>query len=213
MRYLFIILIAMYPCFAQGQLEIPKPKLNTGSSGLPGGGILKSDGKLLPPPDSNPYPVKYNSSKTTLGKTKSETRIEREVNPNAVKIDLDKNKEYYKVFQRDQYLGDATTNLGTVRVSCRDHEYVDGDKIRIYLNKRVIVSELTLKGEPTILEIKLEEEFNTIEFEALNEGLSPPNTAELKVFDANGVLLFSEQWNIAKGYRASASILKLPSAK
>ena len=50
--------------------------------------------------------------------------------------------------------------------------------------------------------------FNTINFVALNEGLSSPNTAQLKVFDADGNLLASNRWLIRTGFKASLIIVK-----
>ena len=47
-----------------------------------------------------------------------------------------------------------------------------------------------------------------IEFEALNEGLSSPNTAELKVYDEHDVLISSNRWLITTGYKARLMISK-----
>lgn len=111
-------------------------------------------------------------------------------------------------YSKDYYLGDLSTKSKYVRIKCRDHEYVDGDRIKLFLNKAVIHPNITLTGSFYTIDIELTEGINTIEFEALNEGLSSPNTAELKVFDENDVLLSSNQWLITTGYRARLIIMK-----
>jgi hypothetical protein len=111
-------------------------------------------------------------------------------------------------FSRDQYLGDIKTQSKFIRIKCRDHEYVDGDRIRLLLNKAVIHPNITLTGSYYIIDVEIGKGFNTIEFEALNEGLSRPNTAELKIYDENGVLLSSNQWLLTTGYKAKLIILK-----
>jgi hypothetical protein len=111
-------------------------------------------------------------------------------------------------FAKDYYLGDLTTTSKTVVIKCRDHEYVDGDRIKLMLNNAVIHPNITLKGDFFIIDIDLKEGLNTINFIALNEGLSSPNTAQLKVYDANGNLIGSNKWLIRTGFKASLTIIK-----
>lgn len=111
-------------------------------------------------------------------------------------------------FANDYYLGDLKTTSKIVIIKCRDHEYVDGDRIKLMLNNVVIHPNITLKGNYFTIDIELKEGFNTINFIALNEGLSSPNTAELKVYDANDNLLASNRWLITTGYKASLIIVK-----
>ena len=111
-------------------------------------------------------------------------------------------------FAKDYYLGDLTTTSKTVILRCRDHEYVDGDRVRITVNKAVVHPNLTLRGDFYVIDVDLKEGFNEINFTALNEGLSSPNTAQLQVFDAEGNLLSSKRWLIKTGFKATLVVVK-----
>jgi hypothetical protein len=111
-------------------------------------------------------------------------------------------------FAKDYSLGDIKTTSKTVVIKMRDHEYVDGDRVKLMLNNVVIHPNITLRGDYFTIDIDLQEGFNSINFIALNEGLSSPNTAQLKVFDADGNQIASNKWLITTGYKASLIILK-----
>ena len=111
-------------------------------------------------------------------------------------------------FGKDHYLGDIKTKSKYIRLKCRDHELVDGDRIRLLVNKAVIHPNITLTGSFYTIDIEIKDGLNTIEFQALNEGFSSPNTAELKIYDENDVLLASKRWLIKTGYKARLIILK-----
>lgn len=111
-------------------------------------------------------------------------------------------------FGKDFFLGDIRTTSKSVVIKCRDHEYVDGDRIRLMVNDVVVHPNLTLTGAFYSIDIDLKEGYNTINFVALNEGLSSPNTAQLRVFDENGVVLAANKWLIRTGYKASLTVYK-----
>lgn len=111
-------------------------------------------------------------------------------------------------FSSDYYLGDIRTSSKTVVIKCRDHEYVDGDRIRLMVNDVMIHPNLTLSGEFYSIDIDLKDGLNTIHFIALNEGLSRPNTAQLKVLDENNNVIGSNRWFITTGYKASLTVIK-----
>lgn len=52
------------------------------------------------------------------------------------------------------------------------------------------------------------EGFNTIDFQALNQGEVGPNTAELLVLDEEGNILASEYWALATGVKATIILVK-----
>lgn len=111
-------------------------------------------------------------------------------------------------FKRDQYLGDVKSNAKKLKLVCRDYQYVDGDRIKIVVNDSVVNYNLLLEGSYKGIEIDLPSGFNKIDFIALNMGTSFPNTAELLVYDDNGELLSSTQWNLYTGFKASIVVVK-----
>lgn len=108
----------------------------------------------------------------------------------------------------DQHLGDIKTNAGTMNVQYRDHEYVDGDLIRVYVNDDIVQSSIYLSGSFQGFNLPLQSGINRIEFQALNQGSSGPNTAELHVYDAEGRLVSAYEWNLLTGDKASVIIIK-----
>ena len=105
-------------------------------------------------------------------------------------------------------LGRYETNTKRIKIICRDHSFVDGDRVKLYVNEEVIRRSITLQGGYYVLDIELREGFNRIDIEALNQGSSGPNTAEFKVFDDNGNLLAAREWNILTGYVATMVVMK-----
>ena len=119
---------------------------------------------------------------------------EKEKNPNS--------------YMGDAYLGDVATVSEAANIVCRDFEYVDGDRVRILVNDEVVVQNLTLDSSFRGINLKLGEGFNKIDFIALNQGDSGPNTAELRIYDDNKKLISSNQWNLATGSKATLIIVK-----
>ena len=111
-------------------------------------------------------------------------------------------------FSKDYNLGELSTKSKVIVIKCRDHEYVDGDRIKLMLNNAVIHPNIVLKGDFFVIDVDLVEGYNSINFVALNEGTSSPNTAQLQVFDQDGNLLASNKWLIRTGYKASLTIYK-----
>ena len=111
-------------------------------------------------------------------------------------------------FSKDYMLGEIATSSRTVVIKCRDHEYVDGDRIRLMVNDAVIHPNLTLYGDFYTIDIDLKEGYNTIHFLALNEGSSRPNTAQLRVYDENGEVIASNKWFLTTGYKASLVVYR-----
>ena len=113
-----------------------------------------------------------------------------------------------EAYRRNQDLGVFKTDSNTAKIRYRDGAYVDGDRIRIYVNYKVVDYEVLLEGDFKGFEIKLEKGINRIDFEALNEGFASPNTAEFEVYDDKGTRISSSQWNIGEGYKATIIVDK-----
>ena len=111
-------------------------------------------------------------------------------------------------FRKDFYLGELETESKYIIIKCRDHEYVDGDRIKLLLNNIVIHANINLTGTYYTIDVDLVEGYNNIEFLALNEGESSPNTAQLSVFDENGVNLSNNKWLLTTGYKARLVVFK-----
>lgn len=126
--------------------------------------------------------------------------------------DKEMNKKYGKEPQfapkGNQYFGDFKNNGDYVNLKFRDFGLEDGDLIKISVNDVVVVASLRLTNDYKILDLPLKIGFNKIDFEALNQGFSGPNTAEFHVFDDKGKLIASNQWNLATGFKATVIIIK-----
>ena len=111
-------------------------------------------------------------------------------------------------YNRNQYLGSfkVSTFISTVRF--RDAAFVDGDKIKLLLNDKIVESEVSLDGKFQEFKIILKPGQNKIDFEALNEGFASPNTAQFEVYDENGKVISASQWNVGTGYKATIMLVK-----
>uniref|UniRef100_UPI004049BF78 hypothetical protein n=1 Tax=Flavobacterium sp. TaxID=239 RepID=UPI004049BF78 len=111
-------------------------------------------------------------------------------------------------FKSNQFLGKFESKSKYIKIVCRDHEYPDGDKVRILINDRVVISEILLESASKEYYLDLGTGFNKIEFEALNQGTSGPNTAAFRVYDDKGGVITGNQWNLTTGVKAIVVIVK-----
>ena len=172
----------------------------------------------LPPTTPSTSVFKLNTTpEVTSSKSILETNTLQFTNPNDFKNPGDIYKEKLnrksgedesKMFRKDQYLGDFRSKSAYVKISYRDFGEVDGDEIRVLVNDKEVVSRVFLEGSFKGLELGLEKGFNKIDFEALNQGYSGPNTAEFQVYDDKGQLVSANQWNLATGFKATIIIVK-----
>ena len=119
-----------------------------------------------------------------------------------------KDKKIAEEFGRDQYLGELRTGSLNVTIMYRDHEYVDGDRVRIYVNGDIVKSSVSLSAGFNGFTFLLQPGFNKVEFQALNQGSSGPNTAELRIFNDEGDVISANQWNLTTGRKAMITIVK-----
>ena len=110
--------------------------------------------------------------------------------------------------EKGNFLGDFKTKSNYVRIVYRDFGEFDGDKVSVYLNDALINGEVLLEISSKQIIINLVKGFNKIQFQALNEGYSSPNTAEFEMFDDKDNVITSNQWNLFTGDRATINVTK-----
>ena len=95
----------------------------------------------------------------------------------------DKNINNFKV---DMFLGEISTEGELINIVVRDHEYPDGDIIEVLVNDQIVLPAILLSERAVGFKLDLKAGFNVIDFVALNQGSSGPNTAEVRVYDDIG---------------------------
>ena len=142
-----------------------------------------------------------------------EKRPERFINSNEFylsrlnKQNSESNKNINK-FKVDQFLGEIRNDGEYVNIVLRDHEYPDGDLIKVQVNEDVVMPAILLTEKAKGFKLQLKSGFNVVDFVALNQGSSGPNTAEIIVYDDQGKLVGTNRWNLATGVKATYIIYK-----
>lgn len=215
MKQLFICFLFLIPLvgWSQGDLPDAKPlKIEVANKKDDDGKIDK--GTALRIPDIIKEQPKINFKDSLTGRRPVEMIDKRGLVQAGTGMKIDpkvgprKAKEGSKDHFADQYLGELKSNGKFVGIVARDHEFVDGDRVKIYLNETVIDANMLLTGAFKGVNIDLHKGFNRIEFEALNEGSSAPNTAQVDVYDDQGQLIYSNKWLLSSGSKASLIITK-----
>ena len=142
-----------------------------------------------------------------------EKRPERFINSNDLylsrlnrkKTESNKNINKFKV---DQFLGEIRNDGEYVSIILRDHEYPDGDLIKVQINEEVVMPAILLTEKAKGFKLDLKTGFNVVDFVAINQGSSGPNTAEIIVYDDQGKLVGTNRWNLATGVKATYIIYK-----
>lgn len=111
-------------------------------------------------------------------------------------------------FKSDTFLGELKTGKSLLEMICRDHQYEDGDLVRVWLDDKVIIEQIYLRNAFQGFNINLKDGFNKIDIEALNQGSSAPNTAQFKVMDKEGNILSENTWNLNPGVKATLIVIK-----
>lgn len=207
----FLVCLFLLLCseviFGQGDLGVKT------SLSLPSGSLAPKTTTIAPKAPSifdTPIP-KTDNAPLKVDKPLNLSQQNNFVDPNTPHVErLNKREgnEAQKAIRKDQYLGDFKTKVTTVMISYRDAAAVDGDLIKIYVNGTIVRAQAYLDADFRGFQLGLELGFNKIEFEALNQGSSGPNTAEMLVTDEKGNQLNSGSWNLATGFKASIIIIR-----
>ncbi len=107
---------------------------------------------------------------------------------------------------KDQFFGKFVVETKRIRLYCRDYQEVDGDVVSIILNDYTEERNLQLNGGGSIIYIDLLEGDNFLDIVAMNQGASGPNTAQFAIYDDNGKLIVSNEWNLNTGVKANFTI-------
>ena len=109
----------------------------------------------------------------------------------------------------NRYLGDFRTKADFLVVKYRDYIQIDGDLINVYLNDKLIQSQLYLYSQLSQFKIPLSPGINAIEFVVASQGTSGGNTAEIHVIEEGGKPMTDEYWNnLALGTRIKLIVVK-----
>ena len=142
-----------------------------------------------------------------------EKKPERFINSNDLYLsrlnrkETESNKNINK-FKVDQFLGEIRNDGEYVNIILRDHEYPDGDLIKVEVNENIVMPAILLTEKAKGFKLDLKSGFNVVDFVALNQGSSGPNTAEIIVYDDQGKLVGTNRWNLATGVKATYIIYK-----
>lgn len=198
--------------FAQTDLPAQKPlKIETANKLDPTGNTSQGTALKIPSIIDNKPEI---NMKDSLTKTPVKMLPDRELVQAGYGMKIDpkvgKSEKEGGTSERfgDMYMGDIKNNGKFIGIVCRDHEYVDGDRVKIYLNDKVVDPNVLLTGAFKGVNVDLEKGFNRLDFEALNEGSSSPNTAQVDVYDDKGQLIYSNKWLLSTGSKATLIITK-----
>lgn len=204
------------------QFGIAQLENNNSSFSFPSNNSDDSNSLLMPPPQESPY-LKGNFLEKPLDMT------DPTLDGKGTKINMEEKEKFLDVgdiylsklkgkgveagkdpkkYRTNQYMGDYRMDGNQARIIFRDHEYPDGDRVRILHNDKVIQPNVLLAERFVGLTVELVPGFNKIDFIALNQGTSGPNTAEVRVYDENGNMTANNQWNLATGVRATYILIK-----
>jgi len=215
--FLFICLMALGLKLTFGQIENNNPSFS-----FPSDKNNNSSPLFTPPAEESPYlrgdflkkPLDMTDpSLNDKGPTMNMEEQEKFLNPGDIYLSKLKGKgaeagKDPNKFRTNQYMGDYRIGGNKARIIFRDHEYPDGDRVRILHNDQVIQPNVLLVERFVGLTVELVPGFNKIDFVALNQGSSGPNTAEVRVYDENGEMTAANQWNLATGVKATYILIK-----
>lgn len=116
--------------------------------------------------------------------------------------------ESNEAFRGNLDFGVIKTKSAYVVLRARDFGAQDGDRIKITLNDKTILSDILLLNDTQSITITLSDGFNNIQFEALNQGTSGPNTGEFFLYDDQEERLTGGEWNLATGFHGKFVLVK-----
>lgn len=210
---LFILTLISFEGYSQ--FELPKKTLKIAPVTNPTGEIAPTSSKSIKYPSIFDKKDKLLEGISILNKKPEESKsvmesekFETQSTEYTARMNKKKDGEFSQKFKSDSFLGQYRVGTKIVSIACRDHEYPDGDVVRIWLNDQIAVNSILLDVDFKEVFLELNEGINKIEIEALNQGESGPNTAQFIMYDANKGIITNNKWNLGTGAKAKLIILK-----
>ena len=113
-----------------------------------------------------------------------------------------------EIVNSDVFLGEYVIYTKELNVSARDYSAIDGDMVRIWINGEIVTKSIDLESDYKTNNYILKDGLNIIQIEALNIGLSFPNTGQFSFIDGNGKKITEQFWGLNQGYRAIIKVYK-----
>ncbi|MXN90714.1 hypothetical protein GR160_05700 [Flavobacterium sp. Sd200] len=216
--FLTLLLLAANSLWAQGDngsmggIAIPRTStVKPDTTVKPSSTSISPDSPFAPKPDTkksfNYTPITIGEKKPNFSMNQTSEFVNR-TNEYADRTTVKPEGESNKAYRGNQSFGEIRTKSKFMQVMARDFGAEDGDRIKIMVNDRIIVDEIYLTNSFKGVQITLDEGFNKLDFEALNQGTSGPNTAEFRVYDDKENMISGNQWNLATGFKASLMVIK-----
>ncbi|WP_299065233.1 hypothetical protein [uncultured Polaribacter sp.] len=155
-----------------------------------------------------------NEQKKLKKKQEEEKRLNKELLTTELlrKIKFQKfiEKNTFQIPMIDKDIGVFRTNSRNINLLSFDFGRIDGDKITILKNGKPIKENIILKDyyKTKSITIPLDIGFNKIEIKATDEGSYRPNTGAFTLFDDYKKEVFSDLWELAKGAKVIAHIIR-----
>ena len=111
-------------------------------------------------------------------------------------------------FKGNKDFGEIRTKSEYMDIMAADFGAEDGDRVRVLINGTVVIQEFTLTNMYRPLRIRLMEGFNNIEFEAMNQGTSGPNTATFILYDQWEKMMMKGEWALVTGFKGRVMVIK-----
>lgn len=108
----------------------------------------------------------------------------------------------------DVFFGDYRTKSEYIYIYYRDYGEIDGDIIRVLINDEIIELRVILTGAFKGFKYYLKEGNNKIDFLALDEGYTLPNTAHFRVLDDQKHLIATDLWALKIDIKGTINIIK-----
>lgn len=223
MLFKFYLSVVFCSCitFVNAQFDNSKFNLPATSSGSSNLKISPNQGAIINQPNLPQLQFESNQFETAVQNTLKEKQQQKAAEDLKNKGIITKEDIYKQLLKKqtaefntryfpkvDQDLGSLNTNSKEVTIVCRDYQYPDGDAISIFLNDNALVRNIILTENSQRFTIPLTIGMNVIAFKALNQGSSGPNTAAFSIYDENGKVLSSSEWNLATDAKAYFSIAR-----